>query len=68
EYMVAGAVALAHHGLPRYTGDLDVWIRSSPENARRTLAALKDIGFGAGERQGRLAPARPNPWWPGLLA
>lgn len=46
EYMVAGAVALAHHGLPRYTGDLDVWIRSSPENARRTLAALKDFGFG----------------------
>lgn len=46
EYMVAGAVALAHHGLPRYTGDLDIWIRNSRENADRTLSALRDFGFG----------------------
>lgn len=45
DYMVAGAVALAHHGVPRYTGDLDVWIRRTPENAHRTLSALRDFGF-----------------------
>ena len=30
EYVVVGAVALAHHGFPRYTGDLDILIRNSP--------------------------------------
>ncbi len=35
EYLVVGAVALAHHGVPRYTGDLDILVRSREENARR---------------------------------
>ena len=47
EYLVVGAVALAHHGLPRYTGDLDVMIRNSPENARRMESALAAFGFSA---------------------
>lgn len=46
DYMVAGAVALAHHGVPRYTGDLDIWIRRTRENAGRVLLALRDFGFG----------------------
>ncbi|HEV2494348.1 MAG TPA: hypothetical protein VG204_14880 [Terriglobia bacterium] len=46
EYLVVGAVAVAHHGLPRYTGDLDILIRNSPENAGRLEAALEDFGFG----------------------
>ncbi len=46
DYLVVGAVALAHHGLPRYTGDLDIWVRNSPENARRLESALTDFGFG----------------------
>ncbi len=46
EYLIVGAVALAHHGFPRYTGDLDVLVRSSPENAKRLEAALQNFGFG----------------------
>lgn len=46
EYVIVGAVALAHHGLPRYTGDLDILIRNAPENAKRLEAALGRFGFG----------------------
>ncbi len=45
DYVVVGAVALAHHGFPRYTGDLDVLIRNSPENAQRLEAALAAFGL-----------------------
>lgn len=41
EFMVVGAYALAAHGLPRATGDIDIWIRCSPQNARRTWRALE---------------------------
>ena len=34
EFLVVGAHALAAHGAPRATGDLDIWIRATPENAR----------------------------------
>ncbi len=34
EYMVVGAFALAAHGLPRATGDIDLWVRPSPDNAK----------------------------------
>lgn len=44
EFMVVGAHALAAHGLVRATKDLDVWVRSSPENARRVMLALADFG------------------------
>jgi hypothetical protein len=44
-FLVVGAHALAVHGVPRATGDLDVWIAVSPEDAERVLAALR--GFGA---------------------
>jgi len=46
EYLVVGAVALAHHGFPRYTGDLDILVNTSPENARRVETALQNFGFG----------------------
>lgn len=45
EFLLVGAYALAAHGAPRATGDLDLWIRPSPENARRTWRAL--VAFGA---------------------
>lgn len=45
QFMVVGAHALAAHGVPRATVDLDVWIARSPENARRVWAAL--LSFGA---------------------
>ena len=43
-FMVVGAYALAVHGRPRATGDLDVWIDATPENARRVVRALAEFG------------------------
>jgi hypothetical protein len=45
EYLVVGGYALAAHGHPRYTGDIDFWVRFTPDNIPRVLAALKDFGF-----------------------
>jgi len=45
EYLIVGAVALAYHGFPRYTGDLDVLVRNSPGNTRRLESALAGFGF-----------------------
>jgi hypothetical protein len=47
EYVIVGGVALAHHGFPRYTGDIDVLIHATPENASRVMQALKDFGLGS---------------------
>ena len=47
EYLIVGGYALAVHGHPRYTGDLDFWIGHAPDNAARVLAALQQFGFGA---------------------
>lgn len=44
EYIVVGAHAVAAHGFFRFTRDLDVWVRPSPENARRVYAALAHFG------------------------
>lgn len=44
EYLVVGAYALAAHGVPRATGDLDCWIRRTEENAARTMRALQAFG------------------------
>lgn len=46
-YMVVGAHALAFHGRPRHTGDLDIWIKPSDANAERMVNVLKDFGFGS---------------------
>jgi len=46
EYMIVGGYAVGVHGYPRYTGDLDIWLNPTPENAQRVLAALNDFGFG----------------------
>lgn len=44
EYLVVGAHALAAHGRVRATGDLDVWVRPSVDNARRVIVALAAFG------------------------
>ncbi len=44
EFIVVGAYALAAHGLPRATGDIDVWIRPTPENAQKVNLALTRFG------------------------
>ena len=46
EYLIVGGYAMALHGRPRNTGDLDVWIASNPDNARKLLNALEAFGFG----------------------
>lgn len=46
-FMVIGGYAVIHHSRPRYTGDLDLWIDASPENARRVVTALQEFGFPA---------------------
>ncbi|MBW2644977.1 MAG: nucleotidyltransferase [Deltaproteobacteria bacterium] len=45
EYIIVGGYALAFHGVPRFTGDLDVFVKPDPENARRILDALDEFGF-----------------------
>ena len=44
EFLLVGAYAMAAHGVPRATGDLDVWVRPTPENAERVLRALAHFG------------------------
>jgi hypothetical protein len=44
EFLVVGAHALAAHGHPRATGDLDIWVRPSAENAERVWRALARFG------------------------
>jgi hypothetical protein len=43
-FLIVGAYALALHGRPRATGDLDVWVDATPENARRVVRALAEFG------------------------
>lgn len=45
DYLVIGAHALAFHGHPRYTGDLDVLVRRSKQNAAAVMAAIEQFGF-----------------------
>ena len=44
EYLLVGAFALAAHGHPRATGDIDLWVRPDAENARRVVRALSRFG------------------------
>jgi hypothetical protein len=43
-FLIVGAYALAIHGRPRATGDLDVWVDATPDNAARVYAALRRFG------------------------
>jgi hypothetical protein len=45
EYLVVGGHAVAFHGHPRFTGDIDFLVRPSPQNAERLLNVLRDFGF-----------------------
>ena len=45
DYLVVGAFALGFFGAPRNTGDLDIWIRISKENADKMLKTLDGFGF-----------------------
>jgi hypothetical protein len=45
EFVIVGAHALAYHGVPRFTGDLDILVRPTEQNGRKVLAAIADFGF-----------------------
>lgn len=45
DYLLVGGHALAFHGCPRFTKDIDFWVRPTPDNAARLLEALADFGF-----------------------
>ncbi len=46
EYLLVGGYAVGLYGYPRATADIDVWVRRTPENARRVVAAIRAFGFG----------------------
>ncbi len=43
-FLIVGAYALAHHARPRATGDLDIWVDPTAENAARVIHALRRFG------------------------
>jgi hypothetical protein len=45
KFLVIGGYAVAFHGHPRFTGDLDIWIEISEENAQRVVSSIKAFGF-----------------------
>jgi hypothetical protein len=47
EYIIVGAYALAYHGAPRFTGDIDILVKPSVDNAKKILSALSEFGFGS---------------------
>lgn len=47
KYIIVGAYALAYHGAPRFTGDIDILVHPSHENAQKILSVLSDFGFGS---------------------
>ena len=46
-YLVIGGYAVAFHGHPRYTKDMDLWVWLDKSNLKNLIAALKDFGFGS---------------------
>lgn len=45
EYLIVGGYAVGAHGYPRYTGDLDIRVNPTPDNAKKVLACLSEFGF-----------------------
>ena len=45
QYLVVGGYAMAFHGKPRFTGDLDVWINISEDNSLKMVSVINDFGF-----------------------
>jgi hypothetical protein len=47
KYLVVGGFAVAYHGYPRYTKDIDFWVWAEPKNTARLLKTIQEFGFGA---------------------
>ena len=63
-FLIVGAYALAVHGRPRATGDLDVWVDPTPENAAKVMSALEQIGAPIAQVMRRISadPASSFKW------
>lgn len=61
EYLVVGGYALAFHGAPRFTQDIDLFVHPTGENAERILAALDEFGFAS------LAVSKDDLTTPGMV-
>ena len=46
-YLVVGGYAVAFHGHPRYTKDIDIWIEMTKDNAEKVIKSLEQFGFGS---------------------
>lgn len=44
-YLIVGGYAVAYHGHPRYTKDIDIWVWINPSNAEKIIQTMKDFGF-----------------------
>jgi predicted nucleotidyltransferase len=49
EYLIVGGYAVGHYGYVRYTGDLDIFVALSKENAEKLVRAFRDFGFNMAE-------------------
>ena len=47
EYLIVGALAVSWHGFPRYSADIDFFLRASQINAKRVIDAIRQFGFGS---------------------
>jgi hypothetical protein len=45
EYLLIGGYAVAYHGYPRATADMDIWVAVHPSNAQRIVTVLREFGF-----------------------
>ena len=45
EYLIVGGYAVGIHGHPRYTGDLDIWLNPTSQNAELILRSVNEFGF-----------------------
>ena len=45
KYLIVGGYAVGYHGYPRATADFDIWIRTTPQNAKKMIRVLRQFGF-----------------------
>ena len=48
KYLIVGGFAVAYHGYPRYTKDIDFWVWAHPDNAEKIINTIQEFGFGIG--------------------
>lgn len=62
-YLLVGGYAVSLYGYPRPTGDLDLWVEPTPENAARLVEAIRAFGFDTpqlSDRRNKRAAGRPK--------